>query len=142
MQERILIVIMLGTPPMLHFSSLIAHPQLGQKVKEYLPEDIIFMDIGLCIGCIKHYPGSVVYLETFREFSGFHEEASKHLVGDLTISDGDLVPDMRGAFWAILSDGQYKGAKNLFGVLYPSKHYRNSPLHTFDKEVERQVSSD
>lgn len=99
-------------------------------------------DIDLCIGCIMNSIGPV---------AGDDMRCNKHLitwwyikafVGYLTILGEGLMPEKQGDFSAIIADKEYRGPIELFKVPHPFKWYQNSPLSAFDKEANRQISSD
>lgn len=112
------------------------HKLYGYKV------ELSVLPIGICIGCTKHYPGSVSDLEIFRQNSSFHEESSKKVVKDFDLSDEGMLEEMQADFWAILADKGYQGATEFFRVVHPKKVYQNSPLSTTDQEINRKISSD
>lgn len=73
------------------------------KVHDYEAK-LSVLSINLFIGCTSPYSGSVPDFEILCENSGFHDEASKSLLGDLIIFDERLTPYMKGDIWAIIAE--------------------------------------
>lgn len=105
------------------------------KLYGYMKE-LLILPIGICSGCTKYYPGSVLDLQIFLQYKNFLHEAPRNVLRDLDVQDQGLLQEMQHDYWAFLADKNTREQQSLSSWWIPK---RFTKIHLYCHPMKQQI---